>query len=133
MELRSMIRKIGEEIGIMGLIKEWSVKKLAEQIHDCVECHDSPRDVIDWLTAENFVKGSRYINFGDLVERHISEVAGSIEVDPPGFDYLPDVIRQTLQDSEVMNRCCGRRIWDQGYQKIKRQLPHPPYGRILFE
>lgn len=131
MELRSLVRKIGEEIGIEGVVRNYVVKKLAQQLYDCVECHQNPRAETDWLTAEKFVNETRHISLGGLVDRHISEVAGLVEVSDSSAS-LPDAIRQALQDFRVMDLSLGRKVWDHGYQSIKHWLPRPPYGRVLF-
>lgn len=43
---------------------------------------------------------------------------------------LHSLLQKAAVSSDGMDRYLGRMVWDQGYQRIKHQLPRPPYGWV---
>lgn len=71
---------------LVDAVREYAIRKLAQQIHDNVECSRNPRDKIDWETAVNFINDRRKIvlmlSEMDLILRASSELRVSLQCQP---------------------------------------------------
>lgn len=100
-------------------VQRFCIKKLAKILSECVACSHEDRQLLDWLTAERFVKA--HGNAVDMIGDRFDEM--SIRIEDPNF--------------ETFDWLCGRLVWDWLYQPWKKELglpnrPVPHYTYITF-
>jgi hypothetical protein len=91
-------------------------RKVAQIIHDTVECNDDPRAETDWLAAERIVSE----RFGWMISRMLGETREAVHW------ILPEDATFTEFD-----RSLGQYVWS-NTQSERSRLPSPPYGQITF-
>ena len=117
---------------IHGLLWNFSLRKLSRILYDCVECSHSDRSMLDWLTAEQFMKDNEAFFYkvrdAFLAQTRISSFDGNSLVSdlPPSIDVSYD----------GLDRSIGRSVWDNLYQPLRRALliefRMPRYTGIKF-
>ncbi len=109
------------------IIREYCVKKLAQILHDCVECPGN-RAEIDWATAQRYIDEHSYI-----VDHVADRLVSAIVADKARGLSMGDTVTIELKcDYDKFDQLFGRYIWEVCYQMIQRTLPRPPYQRIFF-
>jgi len=102
---------------------QYLTRKVAQIIHDTMECSVDPRAETDWLAAERIVRE----RFGWMIGRIIGE---PVEGDALAKCFpewrMPDLV--TYED---FDRQLGHSVWN-NTQDERRHLPRPPYGQITF-
>lgn len=129
MELSHLVHKIGEKMGLEGLVRQFAIEKIANELYTHVECFVDPRADTDWRTAVEFVNGTKHLDISTLSNIFVSDMASYFR--ESRSLVLPDDIRKFLMDTAVMDLSIGGRVWSNGYAILVNQLPRPPYGRIL--
>jgi len=64
---------VAEDRKVAGIVREYAVSKLAQILYECVECNKSPRDKLDWETAES-IMGDKYSEVGRLLCLKVYEI-----------------------------------------------------------
>ena len=111
-----------------AMVREFTIRKLANDLYSNVETSCEDRALLDWLTAESVVDKIHWLSvmpplFSSLLAR---------EADPEAFTARREVkIDPNNVNYETFARLCGRNVWDFFYQPAKSMLPKE-YTYIRF-
>lgn len=101
-------------------VREFCIRKLAQNLYECVACSHRDRAMLDWLTAERFVASNKKVM--DRICDHF---------------YAKTKSMTECAGYETFDSVCGRMVWDSLYQPLRQSLnlPYafpPHYTHVLF-
>jgi hypothetical protein len=117
---------------IYTLIWRFSLEKLARILYDCVKYSGGDRSLLDWLTAEGFMRSHCHY-FEAVLSVFLTQ--NSLSDSSRGVDVvtLPSGVGTSYAELDQM---LGRAVWEHLYQplclELQAQFDAPHYTAIAF-
>lgn len=103
---------------VQSLICRFCTEKLARILYDCVGCTNGDRSLLDWFTAERFVR-THAGGFEEVIAAFLSQ-PGAEDLEPQTYArQIPSSIDTSF---EGLERVCGRAVWDMMFQPLRWEL-----------
>jgi hypothetical protein len=116
-------------MSIGTMIGEFCQQKLARILSECVKCSSSDRSMLDWLTAERFIRGNPH-----LVEGVLKDFLARPEADGLSRNSLPPSSIDTSFEGleQVHGYAVFERLFYPLSRDLKAQIRMPRYTDFRF-